>query len=48
VFDQLKAAKVKFDANNLAPAILAAAQRGLITAGKSGNVWRIQACEKTQ
>jgi RecA-family ATPase len=47
VSDRLKAAKVKFDANNLARAILAAAQRGLITAEKSGNVWRIQAIEKT-
>jgi 5S rRNA maturation endonuclease (ribonuclease M5) len=47
VFDQLKAAKVKFNANNLAPAILLAAERGLIKAEKSGNTWRIRAIKKT-
>jgi hypothetical protein len=43
--DRIKSRKVKFNANNLVPAVLLAAERGLIKAGKVGKVWRIEGVE---
>jgi hypothetical protein len=46
VKDGLRAARVKFNNDNVVPAVIAAAERGLITAHKVGTVWKISLPEK--